>query len=108
MTQASLDRVVRDGADGTALVAVRAKPRASRSKVVGLVTEPDGAVALDVAVAAPPVDGAANAEIVAFLAGVLGVPRRAVRVVRGEASRHKVLAVDASPAAVLARLAELV
>ena len=50
--------------------------------------------ALVVRLAAPPVDGAANAELVATLAGVLSVPARDVRVVRGAASRHKVVEVS--------------
>ena len=38
---------------------------------------------------APPVDGAANEELVSFLASVLGVPRRGVTIVSGARSRHK-------------------
>ncbi len=64
--------------------AVHAKPRAAKSRVVGV---KDGA--LEVQLAAPPVDGAANAELVRLLAHVLGVPRRDVSLVRGEGSRHK-------------------
>lgn len=63
---------------------VRAKPRAKASRVVG-VTEG----ALDVQIAAPPVDGAANEELTRALAKIIGVPRRAVTVARGEASRRK-------------------
>ena len=44
--------------------------------------------------AAPPVDGAANDALVAFLAEWLAVPRRAVHIVAGERSRRKRLAVD--------------
>ncbi len=104
----SLPAAVRTSASGGTLIAVRAKPRASRSAILGLVTDPNGAVALDVAVAAPPVDGAANTEIVAYLAGVLGLPKRAVRIARGDGSRHKMVEVDAPTEAVLARLADLV
>jgi uncharacterized protein (TIGR00251 family) len=74
---------VRQDADGV-VIAVRAKPRASRSRVVG-VTEG----ALDVAVAAPPVDGAANDELVRTLAAHFGIPRRRVTLLAGEGSRHK-------------------
>lgn len=69
--------------DGVSLE-VHAKPRASKSRVVGV-----RAGVLDVALAAPPVDGAANEELVATLARVLSVPRRAVTIVRGESSRSK-------------------
>lgn len=67
---------------------VHAKPRASKSRVVGVRER-----ALDVALAAPPVEGAANAELVATLARALSVPRRAVTIVRGETSRVKLVAV---------------
>jgi uncharacterized protein (TIGR00251 family) len=77
--------------DGAVRFEVRAKPRASRSKIVGV--KPDGGGALDVAIAAPPVDGAANEELVATLARALGVARSHVAIVRGEGSRAKLVEV---------------
>lgn len=68
---------------------VRVVPRAGRSALAG---ERDGRVL--VRLAAPPVDGAANDELVAFVAGLLDVPKRAVRIVSGERSRSKRVAVD--------------
>ena len=44
---------------------------------------------LEVRLATPPVDGAANAELVETLAAALGLPRRAVTVVAGEHARIK-------------------
>jgi uncharacterized protein (TIGR00251 family) len=44
---------------------------------------------LDLAIGAPPVDGKANDAVVRYLAGLLGVPRREVRIRSGEGSRHK-------------------
>ncbi len=44
---------------------------------------------LKVRLAAPPVDGKANAQLLAFLAEAFGVPRRDVTLVRGDASRDK-------------------
>jgi uncharacterized protein (TIGR00251 family) len=86
--------------EGAIRFEVHAKPRAKKSKIVGL----HGA-ALDVAVAAPPVDGAANAELAAALAKVLGVGRSAVAVVRGESSRNKLVEVRGlSSAEIRARL----
>jgi hypothetical protein len=82
---------------------VRAKPRASKSAVRGV---EDGA--LEVSIAAPPVDGEANEELVRFLARALGVAKRDVRVLRGEGSRHKRLQITRiAEADVRARLAEL-
>ncbi len=70
-------------------ITVRVQPRASRSGIVG----PHGD-ALKVRVAAPPVEGAANRELVRLLAKALGVPRGAVAIVKGEGSRTKVLRVE--------------
>jgi uncharacterized protein len=50
--------------------------------------------ALLIRLAAPPVDGAANEALVAFLASSLRLPRRSVRVVSGEKSRDKRVAID--------------
>ena len=49
---------------------------------------------LRVAVTAPPVDGAANAAVVRALAEALGVPRRAVTIVRGETGRRKTVRIE--------------
>lgn len=72
--------------EGGVEISVRAQPRASRSEVVGL----HGAQ-IKIRIAAPPVDGAANTELIKLLAKALGVSRSALRVVRGEGSRSKVV-----------------
>lgn len=72
--------------EGGVEISVRAQPRASRSEVVGL----QGAQ-IKIRIAAPPVDGAANTELIKLLAKALGVSRSALRVVRGEGSRSKVV-----------------
>ena len=69
------------------------QPGASRTEVCG--THGD---ALKVRLAAPPVDGKANAELLRFLAEIFGVPRRNVTLLRGETSRAKVVQI-AHPAA---------
>ncbi len=90
---------VRDGAAG-ARVRVRAKPRSSRAGVVGL---RDGA--LEVAVHAPPVEGAANEELVQVLADALGVKRASVTVLWGAEGRDKLVELGGLDAAtVRARL----
>ena len=70
--------------DGALLFTVRVVPRASASGVVG---EHDGA--LRVRVAAPPVEGAANEELIRTLARALNVPSRAVEITSGHASKLK-------------------
>ncbi|HEX7480651.1 MAG TPA: DUF167 domain-containing protein [Polyangiales bacterium] len=67
---------------------VRVSPRASRSAVTGLHDS-----ALKVSLAAPPVDGEANAELCALLAKCLHVPKRAVSVLQGERGKSKVVRV---------------
>ncbi len=73
----------RDGADG-AVLEILVQPRASRTRVVG---EHDGR--LKIQLAAPPVDGEANAALVAFLADALEVRRSDVVLLAGEAGRRK-------------------
>ncbi|MGD2217311.1 MAG: DUF167 family protein [Gemmatimonadales bacterium] len=68
---------------------VRAQPRASRTEVAGAHGE-----AIKIRLAAPPVEGAANAELVAFLAKQLGVSKSAVRVIKGKRGRDKVVQVE--------------
>jgi uncharacterized protein (TIGR00251 family) len=74
-------------ADGVELT-VRVVPKARKTGVSG---ERDGA--LVVRVAAPPVEGAANDALVAFLSDALHVPRRAIRIVSGERGRQKRIAI---------------
>lgn len=72
--------------DDTVTFAVRVQPRASRSEIAG---EIDGA--LKIRLAAPPVDGAANEELIRFLAGLFRIPRRQVEIVTGAAARQKLV-----------------
>ena len=71
-------------------LAVSVQPNAKRTAADGL---HDGT--LRVRLCAPPVDGKANQLLIDWLAGELGLPKRAVLLVRGEASRRKWLAIDA-------------
>ncbi len=66
------------------VVRVHVQPGASRTSLVGRHGD-----AVRLRVAAPPVDGRANDAVVAFLAGVFGVPRRALSVVGGATTRRK-------------------
>ena len=75
------------GEDGVRLT-LHVQPRASRTELAGRHGD-----ALKVRIAAPPVDGAANAELVRFLAELLGVAKSAVEIVSGESGRRKVVAV---------------
>lgn len=68
---------------------------------------PDGRPALSVRIAAPPVDGAANATLIAFLSKSLGLPRTAMTIASGETSRLKLLKVKGDPQAIADRLRAL-
>ncbi len=68
---------------------VRVQPRASRTEVAGPHED-----ALRIRVAAPPVDGEANDELIRFLAKKLGVPRAAVSIVSGEGGRDKLIEIS--------------
>lgn len=73
----------RDTGDGVALT-VHVQPGAACSEYVGL----HGA-ALKFRIAAPPVEGAANAALCGFLARLCGLSKSAVQVARGAAGRRK-------------------
>ncbi len=83
-------------------VAVRVIPRARRTQLDG--TRGD---ALLLRLAAPPVGGAANDALVTWVARTLGVPVRAVRILSGEHSRHKRVAVEGTTAAHVRRALNL-
>ncbi len=70
--------------EGGVELQVRVQPRASRNAVR---MEADGQVRI--ALMAPPVEGAANAALCVYVAGLCGVAKRAVKVVSGEKSREK-------------------
>ena len=71
--------------EGNAIVfRVQVVPRASRTEIVG---EHNGS--LRVRIAAPPVDGAANDELIAVLAKKVKVPRSAVSITSGKSARLK-------------------
>jgi uncharacterized protein (TIGR00251 family) len=75
--------------NGAVCFEVKVAPRASRSAIQGV-----HAGALKLSVTAAPVDGAGNAALIALLAERLDVPKRALRIVRGEHQRHKTVCVD--------------
>jgi uncharacterized protein (TIGR00251 family) len=87
----------------SAILQVRVQPRASKNEVVGW-----QAGALKVRLTAPPVEGAANAALVAFLAERLDVRRGDIRLLSGDTGRNKRLEITSlSPEELGARLAGL-
>ena len=75
-------------------LAVRLTPRGGRDAVEGFSEDEAGRPLLKARVAAPPVEGEANAALVRLIAKALALPRSAVRIASGEAGRIKVLEID--------------
>src|SRR5712692_4392943 len=67
-------------------LSIRVQPRASRNAVVGWTGN-----TLNIRLTAPPVEGAANAACLTFLADLLDLPQSQFEILRGERSRNKVV-----------------
>ncbi|MBI4666586.1 MAG: YggU family protein [Nitrospinae bacterium] len=91
MPQGKLD--IKEGKEGVRFI-VHVAPRASRSEFMGLHGD-----AMKVRLAAPPVDGAANDELIAFLSKFIGVPKSAVAIIAGETSKRKTVRISGINAA---------
>jgi uncharacterized protein len=65
-------------------VRVHLQPRASQNRIVGVHGE-----AMKITLTAPPVDGAANAALLRFLAKLLAIPQSSISLLSGEKSREK-------------------
>lgn len=70
-------------------LAIKAIPNAPRSEIIGWLGD-----ALKIKIHAPPVEGRANEALCEFLAETLGLPRRAVSVLRGDTSRQKLVRIE--------------
>jgi hypothetical protein len=67
-------------------LSLRVQPRASRNAIVGWTGD-----TLNIRLTAPPVEGAANAACLAFLADLLDLPQSQLEILRGDRSRNKVV-----------------
>jgi uncharacterized protein (TIGR00251 family) len=70
--------------NGAVIFSVRVVPRASKSEIVGALGG-----ALKIRIASPPVDGAANAELIKLLSKAFGVSKSAVEILAGQTSKTK-------------------
>jgi uncharacterized protein (TIGR00251 family) len=86
--------------DGSVVLVLHIQPGARKTEVAGLHGD-----ALKIRLAAPPVDGKANAALLAFLAKVCGVPKSAVSLLSGETSRSKRVRIVGAEVSVLEALA---
>jgi hypothetical protein len=80
--------VLRETVDGVTL-AVRAQPGAKKTAILGIYGE-GHAAQLKIAVQAPPIEGRANAALIAFFEKIFSLPRKKIDIVAGERSRSKV------------------
>jgi uncharacterized protein (TIGR00251 family) len=79
----------RVAADGRITLTLHIQPGAKKTEFAGLHGD-----ALKIRLAAPPVDGKANAVLLGFVAETLGLPKLAVNLKSGQTSRRKVLEIQ--------------
>lgn len=84
--------------DNSIIFSVKVVPRAAKSEIVG-----DLNGALKIRLAAPPVDGAANAELVKLLAKTFAVSKSAVEILSGETGKTKCMKISGIDAANIKR-----
>ena len=89
---------------GGVRLAVRLKPRASRNGTDGVVTGADGRTALQIRLTAPPVEGAANVALIAFLAEALEMRKADIAIRSGQTARIKILHLSGDCATILTKL----
>ena len=89
--------------DGVRL-ALRLTPRAARNGVDGIVSDADGRPLLKLRLVAPPVEGAANEALIAFLAKTLLLRKADIAIRSGETGRIKILHLAGDSAAILRKL----
>lgn len=83
--------------DGLVLT-VRVTPKSAKEALEAVRIESDGRPVLTVRLTAPPLEGAANAALVAFLAKHWRIPKRSIRLLSGETARVKRLVIEADAA----------
>ena len=90
--------------EGGVRLALRLTPRASRNGVDGIVQDAEGRPLLKLRLVAPPVEGAANAALIVFLADTLSLRKADIAIRSGETSRVKILHLAGDSAAILQKL----
>lgn len=95
-------------APGGVRLAVRLTPRASRDGVDGVAADAEGRPVLKIRLTAPPVDGAANAALIDWLAKSLRLHKRDITIRSGETGRTKILHLTGDDRTLIAALDRLV
>lgn len=88
---------------GNVIIKIRAKPGAKHNSITDVLGE-----AIGVQIAAPPVDGEANAELVKYISKLLKLRKSDVSVDRGSKSREKIILIDKSAAITVSEAIELI
>lgn len=87
---------------GNIIIKIHAKPGAKQNSVTEILDE-----AIGIQIAAPPVDGEANAELIKYVSKVLQLRKSDVSVDRGSKSREKTILIDKSAAITVTQAIEL-
>jgi uncharacterized protein len=98
-----LDDWLRPAADGRITLTLHIQPGAKKTEIAG--THGD---ALKIRLAAPPVDGKANAALICFIAETLSLAKSAVQLKSGQTSRRKVIEITGTTVEVVARLTQAI
>lgn len=93
---------------GGVLLFVRATPRASRSAIAGIGVDVDGRAILQLRIAAPPAEGAANTALIDLLSNALQVRKRDVTLQAGATGRAKQFLIAGDSASLVSRLDAIV
>lgn len=83
----------------SSIIVCKVTPNARRSEFLGWTVDEQNRPVLRLKLAAPAVEGKANAELIRFLTESLGLKRGEVALLRGETSRNKAVSLPASAAA---------
>ena len=90
--------------EGGVRLALRLTPRASRNAVDGVAVGAEGRPLLKLRLVAPPVEGAANDALIAFLAKTLSLHKADIAIRSGQAGRTKILHLAGDNAGILQKL----
>jgi uncharacterized protein (TIGR00251 family) len=89
------------------LLHLRCSPGAGHTAPAGFATDDAGVTRLRLRISAPPVDGAANTAVIAYLAKALGLAKRDFTLTQGLKSRSKTAMIKGAPDALLARISRV-
>ncbi|HXS06687.1 MAG TPA: DUF167 family protein [Rhizomicrobium sp.] len=93
---------------GGVRLAVRLTPRGGRDALDGVGMDAQGRPVLQIRLAAPPVEGAANEALIAFLAELLDLRKKDVVLRSGHTARTKIVELTGTPDVLLAHLAKVI